>query len=408
MDNRTVQRALQGDQEAARAVEDQLRSAARQLLSHPSLRVDDPVTQRVLANAAVAEALERELRAMDTLLAAAVMAAARRGVEHLRRLQGSERGAGHLPPGILVSVALVPQILASASRNAAEQHLSSCAECTEQARSVRDAAASATFDEEEDDDPEEITAQHHIDAALDGTRQVAFLGGPEHPGRYSGGAEDKSDSSSAAEAMLQRLLETADAVEAARDGGDKAAKRRRLRRRKRGERPMRVLPLAVLAVALVLIISRMDHGCGGELAAPTIDPALAELAEGELPPFPAPRDVAPALEPAFEELALGDCAMGANRFRLARMRDPALVQAWTWEALAALCAGRGDQAVEAFDRVAELEPELRDLGWYQAQAALTAGRVELAERRLRAVCGGTSARVQQACAQLARIEEPAD
>jgi len=399
MDNRTVQRALQGDQEAARRVEAHLRVAARQLLAHPSLGVGDPVTQRVLANAAVAEALERELRVMDTLLAAAVMAAARRGVEHMRRLDGAERGAGHLPPGILVSVALVPQILASTSREAAERHLASCAECTDQARSVRDAAASTSV-EDDLDDPEEVTAQHHISAALDGARQVAAIGVPVELG-------GEQDAAGAAEAMLQRLLETADAVEASREGGEAGAESRRRRRRQgeRGDPPLRALPLLLLAGVLGLALSRMDLRCRPVQQPLRIVPELALLADTTLPSSPPASEWASGLDPAFHELQLSDCTMAANRFRLARMRDPSVSQAWHWEGLSAVCAGRGDQAVKAFEHARGLDPELPDVGWGLAQGALLAGRIDLAELELRALCGGTTARVGQACAQLARISD---
>ena len=398
MDNRTVQRALQGDQEAAMQVEAHLRVAARQLLAHPSLGVGDPVTQRVLANAAVSEALERELRVLDTLLAAAVMAAARRGVEHMRRTKGAERGAGHLPPGILVSVALVPQILANTSREAAEQHLASCAECTEQARSVRDAAASASF-EDDLDDPEEVTAQHHISAALDGSRQSAAIGAPVVLG-------GEQDAAGAAEDMLQRMLETADAVDAAREGGEAGHERRRRRRRlgKRGDPPLRALPLVLLAVVLGLVLSRMDLRCRPvQQQELRVVPELAVLAVTTLPSSPPASEWAPGLEPAFHELQLGDCTMAANRFRLARMRDPSVGQAWHWEGLSAICAGRGEQAVKAFEHARALDPALPDVGWGLAQGALLAGRIDLAVLELRALCGGNSARVGQACAQLARI-----
>jgi hypothetical protein len=392
MDNRTVQRALRGDEEAARLLEAHLRNAARQLLSHPALQVDDAVTQRVLSNAAVAEALERELNALDTLMAAAVMAAARRGVEHMRRLRGADRGAGHLPPGILVSVALVPQILARASRKAAEEHLSACADCTEQARSVRDAAAAATT---EDDDPEENTAQHHIDAAIEGTRQVAQL----PPGGSERGRQDSSD---AAEAMLQRLLQTADAVDAARDAEPKSRRRRR-RRRGRRERPLRALPLLLAGGVLGVLVWKMDFGCGREAPPPVLEPTLAALARTELPALPAEAGWAERNVSAFRELALGNCSMAEHRFRLARKRQPELVQAWYWEGLSSLCAGHGGAAGDALRRAEQLDGGLPELGWYQAQAALVAGQADEAQRRLGALCSGGGARSIQACSQLARL-----
>jgi hypothetical protein len=390
MDNRTVQRARQGDEEARRLLEAHLRNAARQLLAYSSLRVDDPVTQRVLANAAVAEALEREHNVLDTLMAAVVMAAARRGVEHLRRLHGAERGAGHLPPGILVSVALVPQILASASRAAAEEHLSSCADCTEQARSVRDAAASATL---EDDDPEENTAQHHIDAAFERTRQVAQLppGAPEAA---------QLDSTDAAEAMLQRLLQTADAVDAAREAGP-ARRRRRRRRGRQREKPLRALPLVLLGGALGLLVWKMDFGCAREAPPPPRTPAIAAFARTELPPLPREEEWSEPARSAFLELRVGDCAMAENRFRLARKRQPELAQAWHWEGLSALCAGHAEAATTALAQAEVLSPELVDLRWHQAQAALLAGRFDEAERRLAALCSGGRSRAVEACAQLA-------
>ncbi len=85
------------------------------------------------------------------------------------------------------------------------------------------------------------------------------------------------------------------------------------------------------------------------------------------------------------------------------MREPALVQAWYWEGLSSVCAGRGGQAVEAFERARGLDGELPDIDWYLAQAALVAGSADLAEAQLRAVCGGTTSRVRDACAQLARL-----
>jgi hypothetical protein len=320
-----------------------------------------------------------------------VMAAARRGVEHLRRVQGAERGAGHLPPGILVSVSLVPQILAKASREAAETHLSSCADCTDQARSVRDAAAGI------DQDPEETTAQHHIGKAMGGTRQVAALS-PVDPFALP----SRQDNVQAADAMLQRLLETADAVEAAREAGPGSPRRRRRRRGPR-ERKLSPFPLALFGVALLLVVSRMDFRCRPQSLQAPVDPTISALAEFTLPALPKPGDWPAGSEPGFQELLVEDCKMAANRFRLARYRDSGVLELWYWEGLASGCAGDGERAVEAFVHLQEHDNELPDVDWYLSQAALLAGRRELAEQSLRAVCGGTSHRLNTACAQLARL-----
>jgi hypothetical protein len=360
MDNRTVQRALQGDAEASRQLEAHLRAAARQLLEHPALEVGDEVHQRVLANAAVAESMERELRDLDTLTAATV----------------------------LVSVALVPQILASASRKAAEEHLSGCADCTDQARAVRDAAAAI------DQDIEEPTAQHHVAVIMDGTRAVAQLG-----------QDDDGDAASAAEAMLQSLLETADAVDAARDA-EPSSRRRRRRRRGRRERSISMVPLGLFAAVLVFLAVRLDFSaCSHEPTGPTLRPELAALAELELPERPEPGSWPDALEPAFDELESGNCAMAADRFRLARYRGTSGELVWYWEGLAAACGGRGGQAVDALQAARALNATLPDIDWYLAQAALLAGQADVAQRQLHMVCTGTSRRVAEACAQLARIDE---
>lgn len=381
MDPRTFQRALQGDHDAFLAIESQLKAVARSLLAHPALGVSEPLTQRVLTNAAVTEALDREMTDLDTVIAATVMAVARRAVEALRR---TEAGVGHLPPGILVSVALVPQVLATASREAAERHLASCATCTDLARRIREAAA-------------DVVAR--VEAP-----------GYEAPQPAAGSEEDQDPeegSSFDVESMMRRLAE--------QDGArDMAAGPRRLKKRGRtldprrqpgreGEPNLRAAPLVFLGLALLVLVALATRGWWNRPAAPRIEPEVAALAEKALPELPDLQELPAALEPGLRDLEGGDCHLATYRFRIARQREPELTLAWYWEGLAAVCDGDGAAGLAALQAAWERAPDIEDLDWYLAQAALLQGLVDPAAAHLVASCRGGGGKAQEACNQYARL-----
>ncbi len=379
-------------------LDSELRASARLLLSHEALGIDDRVTQRVLANAAATEALERELRDADSIMAATLMAAARRAVEHERRASGIHLGSGHLAPGILVSMALVPQVLATSSRKAAEEHMQACADCTDHAKRVREAATDVI--QEQEGDPEAPTGP--IERSVMGvpTRSTASLGAIV-PERGSGG-----DASEAAEAMLQRMLREADAVAAGQQAeprGTSPRARRRRRRGAKGEPQLKAWPLALALVVLGCLVFRMEPGCEREQPALAPDPTLMGMAIRDLPPLPPRHERVEELGPGFKDLEAGDCAMAAKRFHLARLRSADQAEAWYWEGAASLCAGEGDQAVQALLMAGGLDPQATDLVWYTSQAALLSGNRELSEQWLRKSCGSRSRYVREACAQLARL-----
>lgn len=392
MDPRTFQRSLQGDLDALQAVEVHFKTVARTLLEHPGLGVEDTVTRRVLTNAAVAEVLERNTGDADTALASTVMSAARRAVEHRRRSTPQDPAAGHLPAGILVSAALVPQVLATASREAAERHLACCEPCADLARRVREAAAAAVGQAEsetgaaavapgspplDDEDPSEQDIEGS--SSLDVEGLMARLAGPGKAGTSARGGERR---------RVRRLLDP---------------------RRNPGageEPPLRLAPVVLLALAFVTlgVWAGWGHLADRAETSPP-DPRLAVFASLDLPPRPSLADVPAPLEPGLRDLATGDCAMATKRLHLARVRAPDLALAWYWEGLTAVCAGQGAAAQEALRGAQARDPGLADLEWYLAQAALLAGDAATATTLLAGACEGIGARSRQACGIYARISD---
>jgi hypothetical protein len=384
MDPRTYQRALQGDHEAFLVMEGELKAVARALLAHPTLAVGDPVTQRVLTNAAVAEVLERGLSDLDSVIAATVMAAARRAVEHQRRAETSGAGAGHLPPGILVSAALVPQVLATASREAAERHLSTCSACTDMARRVREAAAEVVASVE---GPAGEVVQSPASAAEDPDPEESSAFDVESMMRRLAGQEGARDMASGPRPVRKRGRNL-DPRRLSRQGSDPS---------------LRAAPLVFLGLALVALLAFASRGWWNRPAAPRIESDVVGLASRDLPKLPEPRNLPAPLEPGLRDLAGGDCHLATYRFRLARQRDPALAEAWYWEGLSAVCDGAGAAGLAALRGAAERSSDLADLDWYLAQAALLEGQVDPAAEHLVSSCKGGGARAPDACGQYARL-----
>jgi len=371
-----------------------LREVASALLEHPGLALEDPVSVRVLSNAAVSEAMERGAPDLDSFLASTVMAAARRGVEHMRRAGERDRGTGHLPAGILVSAALIPEVLATASREAAQRHMAACAECTHQAQVVRQATAATTSSCELGSIAAPAPPPPRLQPTARRDRRVSEPPAPQ-------------DARLESELLIERMLESikksgpAEVRPRVRSLGRGVDPRRRTGAR--GEGPIqasRVALFALLGLVLVALALR-PWGPGPPLA--VLDDSIASFAEVELSPELRLSTNDERLAPGMQDLRAGDCELASSRFRLARKRAPSLARAWYWEGVASLCARRGPAAQQALQQAGDLDPELPELAWYQAQAALLAGDAARATALLGPLCQATGPRGAVACSQQARL-----
>jgi len=409
MDPRIVQRVLQRDPEAIRELEQELKAIAGRLLEHPLLGIDEPVTLRVLTNAAVAEAMSRGGRDLDTFLAGTIMAAARRGVEHMRRDEGGDGNVGHIPAGILVSAALVPHVMATASRDAAEQHLARCADCTHELKVVREATTVAT-ELAPDEDPEEPTQEVSWQPGQS-TMGVAAEDTVEPAAAHEPLEDDEDPEEPSLQAIARQTLDSM--TDMSKLKPVTAPPRRGLRRvmdSRRGGRAAAPPPAGgergLGVVGLLLVFSQLVPECHWEREL-VRDESLAELSSRQAPAVPPRSSWQEGTQGAYLALEQGNCSRAAVRFRRQRKRQPEEAALWYWEGVTFLCAGRSEQAQQALlqaGQLADEEPPLPDLAWYQAQTALALGHLEEARIQLGGVCGTGSSFGGQACKQLTELE----
>ncbi|MCK6507994.1 hypothetical protein L6R53_32280, partial [Myxococcota bacterium] len=131
-----VQLWRDGDPMAATAVRNALRGIADAVLTSPTGQPGGAVAladadRRRDATAAVAkEVMQRGGSSADELRGLAVMVSARHAVVEARAGDPASGVDSHLPPQLVVSVALAPDSLSSHARGVAERHLHDCPSCT--------------------------------------------------------------------------------------------------------------------------------------------------------------------------------------------------------------------------------------------------------------------------------------
>ena len=416
MDPRLFSRYLEGDEDAAHTMESELRRFAGKMLGFSAFGIDDPTTINVLAVAAASEAMERGGRDLDSFLAGTVLAAGRRGLEHRRKKSPPQTSARHIPPGVLVSAALVPNAMAGPALTAVEQHLAVCKSCKEEMELVRDATSSATAPTARSETPSppagrspeagrsyEVEHSPEVGHSSEGDRSAAA-------GRSSPAA---ALSPQAVDPDIQELLKrsvreaVAEQNNAARAGSPEATgrvgrvmdPRRASRARKKKSLPWGL----VISISLVaMLLFRFGRDCEIDRQPAVRCPEIAALASLLPPPLPDDPGALPEARDALQDLSQGNCDMAANRFRSARRRHPDNWLLWYYEGACFVCVGSAPDAREALDQAASMvEDPSEELRWALLQAALLDGDFTLAQTLVFDLEVGSSS-YRDAASELAR------
>lgn len=384
MDDALVARWRQGEGAAATAVRNALRTTAERVLSNPALLaaeghgaralLENEERRRELTAAVAKEVMARGGDSAATLSALTLMSAARHAVEAIRHGRPMA-GSAHLPPATAVAMALTPEVLPDAQREAYGRHLESCSACHEDCRLVKEAVRSAA------------TVSH------DATPAAIDVAVHEHAGEAM---------EAAAQAALEEMERRAPRPEPARPGGapGRPAPRRQLETAPpRSSWTRALLPLLVLGGTGAWWVSSQRRA--ERLA--TVDPSVAALADRAAPPVGAAATLPEYARAGASLLAAGDCRTAGARFRAARRSQPEDRRLWLLEGGSFVCAGDGAAALQSLELLArdrEATPEAR---WYHAQALLLTGSAGRAAEALEELSGGDDPYAQRAREQLEQV-----
>lgn len=373
-----------GDPTATTAVRNGLRALASGLLGTPDHGLpeperSDPDVRRELAASVAREVMQRGGSSTDELMGLAVMVTARLVIQTCRDrrppLASGPSAEGHLPPQLVVSVALAADSLSAHVRTMAERHLADCADCRKEADQVRRLLRGG------------FTTAAPRPLPVAGSTPVPTPiapASPEAPGGARAGWND-------GRIGLPAILESEPTQEVARPAPTPPHIPARPPAAKSPVRLQRARPrseegglrtwwpvLAIAAVLGVLVALRQQESAQAERV-----PELTSIAIRTAPPIPDASTFPSNARSALLDLEKGDCRLAALRLRTARLQNPdrsdiALTEAGAW-----VCAGGGDEAAAALAEVERLvqspEPELL---WYRAQAALLQGDAALAREML--------------------------
>lgn len=158
-----------------------------------------------------------------------------------------------------------------------------------------------------------------------------------------------------------------------------------------------------MAVMVVLILWWGWAQRGGEIVYST-DTRFASLVDRTAPMPPPPSTLPAGALDAIHDLRKGDCFTASSRLRTARRRLPTHVELRLLEGAAFVCAGDGE---EALDAVETLEGQVMggEVPWTLARAHLLLGHPEPARLYLRQVVAVDMRLRARATALLVRMSE---
>lgn len=391
MDDALVARWKQGEGAAATAVRNALRTSAERVLSNPALRaaegsggrilVENEERRRELTAAVAKEVMAHGGDSAATLTALTLMSAARHAVVAMR-VGRPMAGSAHLPPPVAVGLALTPEAMPQAQRDAYQRHLESCSGCSEDCRLVREIVRSAAT------------------AAPDAT-----------PAELDQAVHDSADDAMAAAAAAALAeMESAEAATAtrtapARPEGRRPALARPAFRPSRADPEKRRFELRTWLPLLLIVAvgawwwwSRRDAARMKE-----VDPSIAALAVRDAPKVGAGEDVPDYAKAGVTLLGRGDCRSAAAAFRTARRAHPEDRRLWVLEGGSFVCAGDGPGAMQTLDVLSRDKDATPAARWFYAQALLLNGSVGPAEDALGAVAASKSPYAEKAREQLNRV-----
>lgn len=380
MDDAIVARWRAGESSATTAVRNAVRTVAERVLSNPALRhaegaggralVDDEEKRRELTGAVAKEVMARPVDSAATVTATALMVSARVAVEAIR-VGRPRMGTGHLSAPITISVALSPESLPTANRDAAERHLSECHACSDDCRLVREIVRSASSMVH---DTSHADLDHAVQDRAEAERDAvadAFESAPRP----------------------QRPIRAARRPNAAVATGPKD-----------GPVLRGLLPLLIIGGIAGFWWWRGHQ----EQEHLKNLPAIAAFADRTPPVVGADEEIPAYAKEAVRDLRSGDCRTAAARFRTVRRSHPAERRFWMLEGASWVCAGDGAAALAALDPLSRDAARPTGTDWYRAQALILTGQVADALDALTAVGGGTGARADQARKQADAIRAHRD
>lgn len=397
MDDALVARWKQGEGAAATAVRNALRTMAERVLSNPALRaaegnggrvlVENEERRRELTAAVAKEVMAHSTESAATLTALTLMSAARHAVQAMR-VGRPMAGSAHLPPPVAVTLALTPESIPAAQRDAYQRHLESCSGCSEDCRLVREIVRSAATAA-----PDSTPAE--LDQAVHETAEDAMAAAAE-------AALAEVEEREAGEAPTRTLPPRNEARRA-------APPRPAFQPSRASDADRRSLDLRALLPLLILGAaggwwwwSRRDAD-----RMKAVDPSISALAVRDPPKVGTGEDVPDYAKTGVNLLQHGDCRGAAARFRTARRAHPEDRRLWVLEGGSFVCAGDGAGALQTLDVLSRDKDATPAARWFYAQALLLTGSVGPAEEALSVVAATKSPYAEKAREQLGRVRAQA-
>lgn len=378
MDRGIFQQWREGDPMATAAVRNQLRELAEPIVS---VAPGDAETRRGVTADVAREVMQREPATVQELQALTVMVGARHVVTAQRAVR-PPTGDAHLPPQLVVSMAVAEDSLGDAARESARAHIAACRSCGDELRLVRRLVKLSSSSQVPG--IEDAPAEHHPAPE------------PAPPPRATpvvARGEPDPAPAAAPPPAVRRRRDASGPIRAPRGGRLDASA---------------TVPwwramwpvLAIVAVAAGLVFAR---GQGSLARARSAE--VAAIADRTPPAAPLPEALPWEARGAVADLGNGDCASAAPRFHLAHVQVPDEPETALWEAAAWVCAGDGEKAQRALDwhRQAAGPIDSAQVQWIQAQTLLLRGQRSEARAALVALRARDIERAPQIEAQLAAL-----
>lgn len=393
MNDDLIQQWRDGDAMAATSVRNALRGIADAVLASPtggaSVAVADAGRRRELATAVAREVMQRGGTTPEELRGLGVMVAARHVVLVAREAGAGSAADSHLPPQLVVSLALAADSLSGHAREVADRHVADCSSCRQELDLVRRVVKGVTLPRPVP--PASPGLASAAPAAATPAAAGPSAGGPSAAGPSGAGPSGAGAAPVTPAAASPAAATPADATAAA------LAPRPQARRPPATGGPVRpprggrldgsgtvgwleaMWPVLAILAVLVIMLALRTRDEQAQAAAPSI----AALADRSPPPVPDPVTLPDDASSALVDLERGQCGLAAARLHTSRLRHPgdpavAWMEGATW-----VCAGEGTRAQEALDAyLADGGASTPELLWFQAQAALLQGEPGVARERL--------------------------
>jgi hypothetical protein len=401
MDDALVERWASGDPIARTALRNAIRSTAERVLGHPAfLKAIGPEERGKYASedkrreltAAIADQVMRQSPATSgQVKAVALMTAGRLAVEALQNGRPvAQDGSRHLPPAIVMQLTLVPDSVNPRLKEAADRHLSGCAQCREDLRTMDRIVRTLDAVDHQTSRAELAEEAAHVQKALDDTVDLQAA--------MRSAMEDARDER---RAKLQ--------ARAQKSGGSKKVLPGRSK-----ERPQSALRIWLPLVVVVMVAGgALWAFSGDEPSTSSAEPVQGVKALADLSPPEVARieELPGQVQQVVAEFGAGDCRTAAGRMRGIVRENPDLPRLRLLEGAAWVCAGYGTKAGRILQPLSELDVTAnrpRQVWWYLAQSQLLQGDAQGALESLTRAQQEDPRHRGRAKAQVAQIQAALD